>query len=120
MPSVAIPPSSNTVATATAAGIVTITNAVNVFPGAWGWITKTDGSAQKRVKVLSVSVSGTTSTLKCQVYPDNADSYGFGQAGFSPQYTESDLSAFNTGSALMLEAGTVPIDPAFSIRNLPA
>lgn len=121
MPSVAVPASSNAVATATSAGIVTITNAVNVFAGAWGWLYKTDGSASKRVKILSTSVSGGTTTCKVRVFPDGADEYGFGQAvtvgGNAPNYDVSDVSAFNTGSRFDTSPQQVPIDPSYVTRT---
>ena len=118
MPSISIPAVTVAVATATSAGVVTVTadNGALLFPGAWGWIYKTDGSASTKIKLLAISADNVT--LKVRTFPNNADEYANGQQG-GPHYTTTDLSAYNTGSALSFNIQSVPVDPNYVRRSLP-
>jgi hypothetical protein len=119
MPSIAIPASTTPITGASALGVLTF-SAADVYPGSWGWLSKTDGSGSpKKVKVLSVSPnSSAATTANVRVFPNNADEYANGQQA-GAFYTNQDVSAFATGSALYINIQTVPIDPAFNKRSLP-
>ena len=119
MPSVSIPASSTAITGASALGVITFA-ASDIYPGSWGWLSKTDGSGSpKKVKILSVSPNSSAATsATVRVFPNNADEFGNGQQA-GPFYTTQDVSAFNTVSTLYINIQSVPVDPAFSKRSLP-
>jgi hypothetical protein len=87
---------------ATNKGLVTVSSNTTLYPGAYAWITKSDGSGTP-LRVLIVKRVGTTQVQVRQVYSGTeytipAPSYGF-----------TDVSAFNTGSSICQEAQTAPV-----------
>src|ERR1700690_102803 len=117
MPSISIPPITVPITGATTLGVITF-SAADLFPGSWGWMAKNDGSDQVKVKVLSVSPNTSAATsATVRVYPNNSDEQGQGN-WLSAGYGYSDVSAFNTASSLWIGRQSVPIDPAYSKRDL--
>lgn len=105
MPSISVPETKVAITGATATGTLTVANAT-LFVGGRAWVTKNDGSAQARVKIVSL-----ISTTGCKVvrYPNDDDSQFAG-------YGLSDMSAFNASSSICMEHQVVPVDPAFAKR----
>jgi hypothetical protein len=95
------------VTAATAAGVVTVTDASGLAPGANAWLALSDGSNQVRVKILSIKAN----VLIVRGYKDNRDE------GAIPSYGRTDVSAFNGASYISMEAQTVPVNPAFASRS---
>jgi len=83
-----------TVTAATAAGNLTVSSATGLYVGAYGWLSKTDGTAQVWVKILSIS--GTT--VGVGIVP---------ALGHGPSYSKSDVSAYNGGGFLDQEARVI-------------
>ena len=93
------------VTSASAIGDVNIVSTADVLPGSVGWLTKDDGSATIRVKVVRV-VSGTTLSVK--PYDPAA----------APTYGRANVAAYTGGgSTLHIEAQVVPVDPSYSKRQ---
>jgi hypothetical protein len=103
MPNISAPETSVAVTGASATGTITVANAT-LFKDAKCWLFKTDGSASARVKIVSLI---STTGCKAVRFPNDDD-------GQFPGYGYSDLSAFNTGSAISMDRQVVPVDPAFS------
>jgi len=109
MPSIACPSFFAAITAATATGVLTVTSTTDVYPGSNAWVFMDDGSNRARVKILAVL---TTTTFQVRRYSgDNENA--------APSYGFSDMSAFNTGAHVAVEAGqAVPVDPSFSKRDL--
>lgn len=120
MPSVAVPEAFCVVTTATAKGVLTVSasDCLLLFPGANAWVSKDDGSATARVKILSRL---STTTILVRRYPNDSETTkNFTVLAPAPSYGTSDMSAF-TGSIAHIcqEAQTAPVDPSFSVRTVP-
>jgi type IV secretory pathway TrbF-like protein len=117
MPSISIQAGTAAVTSASALGVVTVstTDIVNIYPGAWAWLYKTNGSNQVRVKIISI-ISAAAGTFQVRVFNNQADEYGNGQQA-GAFYTFKDVSTFATASAISWNTQSVPVDPAFSKRN---
>lgn len=110
MPSVAIPETIIAVSAATATGELTVASNVGLYPGTLGWLSKLDGSAGLRVKL--VRLIGTTKVLVRAVADGRETNVP------APSYGLTSVSAFNLTSQLCIESQVANIDPAFSARNI--
>lgn len=110
MPSISCPPFFAAITGATALGVITVASTTDVYPGSLGWVYLDNGTARARVKILSV-LSATTFQVR-RFANDNENS--------PPSYGYSDMSAFAAAAHISVDSGQpVPVDPAFSKRNLP-
>jgi hypothetical protein len=122
MPSIAIPAAKVAITVATAAGVLTATAAgiATLFPGANAWFAKDDGTMAIRVKILRRL---STTTIQVRAWPVKQESDGtkHTQENYGPpSYGTTDLSAYTGGGFhLSQERQTVPVDPAYSVRDLP-
>lgn len=95
---------------ATAGGLITVADNTIFFPGAKGWISKNDGSASMRVKLISRV--GTTQ-LRVRRIADGTEAIVP-----APSYGLTDVSAFNATSTLFVEAQLVPVVPDHGVRAI--
>lgn len=109
MPSIAVTEFTTAISAATSKGVLTVTSNAGLMPGALAWVYKTDDSARARVKILSVS--STTGVVVRRFANDDENS--------APSYGRSDMSAFNAGSKITMEAQSAPVDPAFAKHAVP-
>ena len=109
MPSIAIKATTVAVTAATTHGRLTVASNAYLFPGALAWVGLDDGTAQARVKILSVSSTDTVVVRRFTKDDERSP----------PSYGVSDMSAFNGASHISQEAQTAPIDPAYSKRVVP-
>ena len=117
MPSIAIPEAFIAVTAADALGNLTVASTAGIYPGAHAWLTKDDGSLQYRVQILRVT---STTVFQVRRYPNDTEGRPDNNLYVPPGYGLSDVSAFNgVASHICVERQTVPVDPSFSIRNLP-
>lgn len=119
MPSIAVQAAKSAITAASAVGRLTITSNVYFFPGANAWVTKNDGSATARVKILACIG---TDTLLVRKWPlkMEADGTTHGQENYGPPgYGVSDMSAFNATSHICMESQSVPVDPTYAKRVVP-
>jgi hypothetical protein len=115
MPSISIQAGSIAITAASNKGVLTVGAPTTlIFPGAWGWLAKNDGSSQVRIKVIQLL---STTTFLVRVFPNDADEYGNGQSKTQPFYTFTDVSTYNTSSSFWWSTQSVPIDPSYSTRN---
>lgn len=122
MPSIAIPAAKVAITTATAAGVLTGSAAgiATLFPGANAWLAKDDGTMSLRVKILRRL---STTTVQVRAWPVKQDSdgtkYTLENYG-APSYGTTNLAAYTGGGYhISQEHQTVPVDPAYSVRDLP-
>lgn len=123
MPSIAIPAAKVAISGATATGVLTASadGVAALYPGANATFAKDDGTMSIRVKILSRL---STTTVQVRAYPIKYDtvnqvSYSSEQWG-PPSYGVTDLAAYDGGGFhISQERQTVPIDPAYSVRDLP-
>ena len=118
MPSISIQAGQAAITGASTLGVLTVatTDIPNIFPGAWAWLAKTDGSGSpKKVKVIKI-ISASGGTFLVRVFPNNADEYANGQQA-GAFYTFQDVSAFAAVSTIYWNTQSVPVDPAFTQRN---
>lgn len=117
MPSISIQAGSAPITGASALGVLTALAAdvTNVYPSAWCWLAKTDGSGNP-VKVKVIKILSTT-TFLVRVFDNQADEYGNGQQA-GAFYTFSDVSTFATASTLYWNTQSVVVNPAFTPRNI--
>ena len=101
---------------ATATGLLTVTTTDYLYPGALAWVTKDDGSAMARVKILAII--GTTQ-VQVRRFANDSEFSNPGVLG-GPSYGRSDMTAFDGGGVhICQEAQNVPVDPAYSKRVVP-
>lgn len=121
MPSIAVQKARQAVSAATAVGLLTVGSTTDLYPGTNAWLSKDNGSAQTRVKIIKI-VSSTQ--LVARAWPiqkaKNATETDHTQEDYgAPSYGVSDLSAYNGSSHITMEAQSAPVDPAFSKRIVP-
>jgi hypothetical protein len=98
-----IPETIHTVTGADAVGTLTFASNADVWPGSYAWLSKTDGSAQMRVRVVR-RVS--TNAVKVREVPSGYTD-GRIQEVPGPNYVYADVSSFATGSVLCVEQQAV-------------
>lgn len=117
MPSIAIQEAFVAISAADALGNLTVTATDYLFPGALANVTKDDGSAQMRVKILA-RLSATQ--IRVRQLPGNSETLnGFTAMASGPSYGLTSMTAFNGASHICQEPQNVPVDPAFSVRVVP-
>ncbi len=107
--SIPVPETIAAVTAATNKGVVTVADNTLFYPGTLGWLSKTDGSAQKRVQI--VQRVGTTQ-LTVRVVADGTET-----TKPAPSFGLSDVSAFNTASSLCVEAQVASVNMAHVAWN---
>lgn len=123
MPSIAIQSAFIAITAATNKGLLTVGagQTAYLFPGAYAWLCKDDGSANARVKILAVDATNNTVTVR--IMPTRQDpfstTYVQSETNPPPSYGLSDVSAFNGSSHICQEAQTAPIDPTYAKRVVP-
>jgi hypothetical protein len=104
---------------ADATGRLTVESTAYLFPGANAWVKKDTASA--RVKILAVL--GAT-TILVRRWPtrkaQNDSELDHDQENYgTPNYGVSDMTDFDGGATVAMEAQVVPVDPAYMKRVLP-
>jgi hypothetical protein len=124
MPSIAVPEAFIAVTAATAVGLLTVGsgNTANLYPGAYAWLAKDDGTLSYRIKILAVdSTANTVLARRMPIKQDRfSQTYVDDEGNPPPSYGLTDFSTFNgVGCHICQERQTAPIDPSFSKRSVP-
>jgi len=110
MPSISCPPFFAAVTSASATGLLTVASTADVYPGSNAWVYTDNGASRARVKILAVPSATTIQVRRYTNDDENAP----------PSYGYSNMTTFNGSSHISVEGGQpVPVDPAFSKRQLP-
>lgn len=93
---------------ATATGELTMASNATLYVGALAWLSKNDGSAQARIRL--VKRVGSTKFMARRL-PDDSEYKPNEGTGYS------DFSAFAAGSSICMEFQLVPIVPMYTDRD---
>lgn len=128
MPSIAVPEAFIAVTAATATGVLTVGsgNTANLYPGAYAWLAKDDGSLSYRIKILSVDA--TANTVKARRMPvkqvqtpgSSTPIFADSETNPPPRYGLTNFLPFNgVACHICQERQTAPVDPSYAKRTVP-
>lgn len=102
-------PELSTTGTGDAAGFLTVASNAGVYPGAKGWISKSDNTLQQYVMVTALEGS---TKIGLRFLPESPDDPKLRDASSGvryPNFGRSGLAAYTAGSKLYLPAQVVPV-----------
>ncbi len=121
MPSIAVQAAVAIISAATADGRLTVDSNAHLYPGTNAWVIDDAATVHARVKILACIGTDTVLVRRWPTKPQkDASEVAHDQENYGPpSYGVSDMTDFNGGGRISMEAQSAPVDPAHFKRVVP-